>query len=123
MNKNKHLTLDDRYTIQHSLENRLSFKAIGTLLGKDCTTIAKEIKNHIIFEKKGAPYRTFNDCVHRRNCRINYHLCNPHATASAPAAPVVNASLFVKGMKKNNVGSYPNHLMSVTAVNRNRTVL
>lgn len=24
MNKNKHLTLDDRYTIQHSLEERVS---------------------------------------------------------------------------------------------------
>lgn len=77
MNKNKHLTLDDRYTIQHSLEDRLSFKAIATLLGKDCTTISKEIKNHIIFEKKGAPYRPFNDCFHRRNCSINYHICNP----------------------------------------------
>lgn len=77
MNKNKHLTLDDRYTIQHSLEDRLSFKAIGTLLGKDCTTIAKEIKNHIIFEKKGAPYRPFNDCIHRTKCTVNYRLCNP----------------------------------------------
>ena len=77
MNKNKHLTLDDRYTIQHSLEERMSFKAIGTLLGKDCTTIAKEIKGHMIFEKKGAPYRTFNDCIHRRKCKINYRLCNP----------------------------------------------
>ena len=77
MNKNKHLILDDRYTIQHSLEDRMSFKAIGTLLGKDCTTIAKEIKGHIIFEKKGAPYRPFNDCVHRRSCKVNYKLCNP----------------------------------------------
>jgi len=76
MNKNKHLTLDDRYTIQHSLEERMSFKAIGSLLGKDCTTISKEIKGHIIFEKKGAPYRPFNDCIHRRNCKINYRLCN-----------------------------------------------
>ena len=50
MNKNKHLTLDDRYIIQHSVEERMSFKAIGTLLGKDCTTIAKEIKGHMIFE-------------------------------------------------------------------------
>lgn len=55
MNKNKHLTLDERYTIQHSLEDRMSFKAIGSLLGKDCTTIAKEIKNHMIFEKKELP--------------------------------------------------------------------
>ena len=66
MNKNKHLTLDDRYDIQHSLENRMSFKAIGILLGKDCTTIAKEIKAHISFEKKGAPYKAFNDCIHRK---------------------------------------------------------
>lgn len=77
MNKNKHLTLDDRYTIQHSLEKGMSFKAIGRLLGKDCTTISKEIKGHIIFEKKGAPYRPFNDCLHRKKCTVNYRLCNP----------------------------------------------
>lgn len=75
MNKNKHLTLDDRYDIQHSLENRMSFKAIGILLGKDCTTIAKEIKAHISFEKKGAPYKAFNDCIHRKRCNVNYKLC------------------------------------------------
>lgn len=77
MNKNKHLTLNDRYDIQHSLEDRMSFKAIGRLLGKDCTTIAKEIKGHIVFEKKGVPYRPFNDCIHRKKCTINYKLCNP----------------------------------------------
>lgn len=68
MNKNKHLTLDQRYKIEHSLNNCMSFKAIGLELGKDCTTVSKEIKAHIIFEKKGAPYRSFNDCIHRKNC-------------------------------------------------------
>lgn len=68
MNKNKHLTLDQRYKIEHCLNNCMSFKAIGLELGKDCTTVSKEIKAHIIFEKKGAPYRPFNDCIHRRNC-------------------------------------------------------
>ena len=68
MNKNKHLTLDARYKIEHCLNERMSFKAIGLALGKDCTTVSKEIKGHIIFEKKGAPYRPFNDCVHRKNC-------------------------------------------------------
>lgn len=76
MNKNKHLTLDDRYTIMHSLDDRLSFKAIGRILGKDCTTISKEIKGHIIFAKKGAPCRPFNDCIHRKGCRVNYHICH-----------------------------------------------
>lgn len=59
----------------HSLDERLSFKAIGRILGKDCTTVSKEIKGHIIFEKKGAPYRPFNDCIHRNSCRTNFHFC------------------------------------------------
>ena len=75
MNKNKHLTLDDRYDIQHALNERLSFKAIGLSLGKDCTTISKEIRNHIIFEKKGAPYRPFNDCIHRSACSHSASAC------------------------------------------------
>ena len=51
-NKNKHLVLDDRYEIQHGLNESLSFKAIGTAIGKDCTTISKEVKAHIIFVPK-----------------------------------------------------------------------
>lgn len=81
MNKHKHLSLDDRLAIQHALENRDSFKAIGSLLGKDCTTIAKEIKGHMVFERKGAPYRSFNDCLHRRHCAVNYQICI-HCTGS-----------------------------------------
>lgn len=68
MNNNKHLTLDDRYDIQNDLGQNLSFKAIGTHLGKDCTTISKEIRGHVIFVKKGAPYRKFNDCKNRKHC-------------------------------------------------------
>lgn len=75
MNKNKHLTLDERYEIYHSLEKRMSFKAIGALIGKDCTTISKEIKGHIIFEKKVAPYRPFNDCLCRLHCSHNQSAC------------------------------------------------
>lgn len=75
MNKNKHLTLNDRYEIYHSLEKRMSFKAIGSLLGKDCTTISKEIRRHIIYEKKGAPYRPFNDCARRLHCPHRQSAC------------------------------------------------
>lgn len=81
MNKNKHLTLDDRYAIYRSLEKRLSFKAISSLIGKDCTTVSKEIKGHIIFEKKGAPYRPFNDCALRFHCQHNASAC-PDCTNS-----------------------------------------
>lgn len=68
MNKNKHLDLTMRQTIELSLNDRLSFKKIGTKLGKDCTTISKEVRLHLVFEKKGAPYRPFNDCLNRKLC-------------------------------------------------------
>jgi len=45
--KNKHLTLDDRIEIQECLEKGMTFKAIGRRVGKDQTTISKEIKKHI----------------------------------------------------------------------------
>ncbi|SHJ08720.1 Helix-turn-helix domain-containing protein, partial [Butyrivibrio fibrisolvens DSM 3071] len=47
MAKNAHLTLDDRSTIEVSLREGDSFTDIGRELGKDPSTIAKEIKNHI----------------------------------------------------------------------------
>lgn len=75
MSKNKHLTLDERYEIRNGLENRLSFKAIALYLEKDCTTISKEIKNHMVFIKKGAPHRSFNNCKKRKNCKHQHDLC------------------------------------------------
>ena len=45
--KNKHLTKEDRNEIQDCLFKGMTFKAIGKLLGKDQTTISKEVKKHI----------------------------------------------------------------------------
>ena len=67
--KGKHLTLEDRYTIEHSLKDGSSFKSIARTLGKDPSTISKEVRNHLIFEKTGAFGRKFNDCVHRYSCQ------------------------------------------------------
>ena len=52
--KQKHLDLKSRYVIEHSLDSSMSFKAIARELGKDCTTISKEIRNHLVFKKSGA---------------------------------------------------------------------
>lgn len=62
MNKQKHLTLTSRITIETMLDKGESFKSIGRFLNKDCTTISKEVKNHLCFEKSGAYGRAFNDC-------------------------------------------------------------
>lgn len=45
--KHKHLTLDDRIEIQECLNKNVPFKAIGRRIGKDPTTVSKEVKKHI----------------------------------------------------------------------------
>lgn len=44
--KNKHMTLDDRIEIQACLSKGMTFKAIAQRIGKDPTTISKEVKLH-----------------------------------------------------------------------------
>ena len=51
MNKHTHLNLDARILIETLLNEQHSFKSIARHLGKDCTTISKEVKAHICFEK------------------------------------------------------------------------
>lgn len=67
MDKQKHLNLEARISIESLLNERNSFKTIGTFLGKDCTTISKEVRSHICFEKVGAYGRAFNDCLFALN--------------------------------------------------------
>jgi len=74
MNKNKHLTLEERITIEQRLKERETFRGIARELAKDPTTIAKEVKNHIQFRKTGCYGKTFNDCLFRKNCTLR-HLC------------------------------------------------
>jgi len=53
--KNKHMSLDDRLEIQGCLDHGMSFKAIARRIGKDPTTISKEVKKH--FTMKPPPAR------------------------------------------------------------------
>jgi IS30 family transposase len=46
--KSKHLTLDDRLEIQAGLNQGMTFKAIALRIGKDQTTLSKEVKKHLI---------------------------------------------------------------------------
>lgn len=63
MNNQKHMTLNDRCTIESELNNRSSFKQIALLIAKDKTTISKEIRKHISKEQTGSWSKGFNDCV------------------------------------------------------------
>lgn len=77
--KNKHLSFEDRLEIERGLKENLSFKQIGKIIGKDCTTVSKEIRNHITFKNSGAVGRPFFDCVNRFKCpyKPKGTKCNP----------------------------------------------
>lgn len=67
----KHLSLEEREAISYILNANKSFKAIGQALGRDCTTISKEVRSHIKTSRVGMPGRPYNNCRHRFNCSKN----------------------------------------------------
>lgn len=70
----KHLTLDERNIIAQRLNEGCSFKAIANELGKNSTTISREVRFHLVFKKAGSPGRAFNACRHRFSCQER-HIC------------------------------------------------
>lgn len=76
MNKGAHLTYTERQTIEDCLNNKQSFSAIGHLLGKDPTTISKEVRNHITITQYCRPGVGGNDCKNRYGCK-KVQICNP----------------------------------------------
>jgi IS30 family transposase len=46
-----HLTLDQRIEIQECLSHSMSFKDIGKRIGKDQTTVSREVKRHIVIRQ------------------------------------------------------------------------
>lgn len=72
--KKTHLSLEDRITISQMLSEQQSFKQIATAVGKNCTSISREIRNHLEFRRIGGYGRSYNACRYRRNCS-NSFLC------------------------------------------------
>ena len=64
MAKNSHLVLDERATIEVRLRERASFTEIGRELGKDSSTISKEVRLHSHTVRKDS----FNPCSKRSTC-------------------------------------------------------
>ena len=65
---NSHLDLQDRMAIQLGIENNSTKVAIAKTLGKDPSTVAKEIRKHRVFKPK-RKYGFSIDCIHIRRCK------------------------------------------------------
>lgn len=76
MSKNLHLTLDERNVIEQELNKNTSFREIAKYIGKNPTTISKEIKKHRIRKEGQAVHIGFNHCAKRSNCHKR-NLCSP----------------------------------------------
>ena len=73
--KYKHLTLDDRISIQKGLKDRLTFADIAASIGKDPSTISKEVRGHLIVKETGTRSRPFNPCMGRKDCILQRKAC------------------------------------------------
>ena len=77
MTKHKHLTLSDRIRIEQGLGSHLSFRAIARSIGKDNSTISKEIRQRIVFKQSGCFGNCFNDCINRFSCTCRMLCTDP----------------------------------------------
>jgi IS30 family transposase len=66
--KGKHLTEESRSLIKRMLDGGFTFKEIGEAIGKDPTTVAKEIKKHRYF--KASKANAGHKCIRARYCEI-----------------------------------------------------
>lgn len=101
MSTQKHLTFDARATIELELGKTNSFKGIGHLLDKDCTTISKEVRLHRKFEKTGSLGKAFNDCLNafNHNCVLRC-VCHRCTTKKRPCWSCGKCAQFCISFKK-----------------------
>lgn len=64
---NKHLSLEERKIIQTGIENRTSKVSIANTIGKDSTTVAKEIRKHRELRPRNV-YIYPSICIHNKEC-------------------------------------------------------
>ena len=69
MNERKHLTLQERQTIELMLNDRKSFTEIARAIGKYKGTVSREIRAHAEYIRIGAIGVGYNACKHRYVCQ------------------------------------------------------
>lgn len=74
MNKNKHLIRSERDTIKSMLDDKSNFTKIAEAIGKDRTTVSREVRNHTTVVRSNAKYAIYNACKKRFSCQKS-HVC------------------------------------------------
>ena len=66
----KHLTFEQRVDIEKGLTENKSFKEIAKIIGKDPSTVSKEVRLHAHAKERPDSKYTNSPCVNRKNCKI-----------------------------------------------------
>lgn len=66
----KHLTFDQRVDIEKGLTENKSFAEIGRIIGKDPSTVSKEVRLHAQVRERPDPGYTSPPCARRKECQI-----------------------------------------------------
>lgn len=92
----KHMTLDDRISIEKGLDQHLSLRSIALQLGKDPTTISKEIKKHRSFQEHNRFNEPANKCALAKDCKKK-NICGTYAPVCKGCAdPAIIATLTAR---------------------------
>lgn len=94
--KNKHMTLDDRIEIQECLAKGMTFKAIGNRIGKNPTSISREVKLHAQMHKSGY---TKTDEICPKLLKAPF-VCNGCDKKSKSSCPYARRVYFAKTAQK-----------------------
>ena len=70
-----YITYEERMEIENCLHNGKSFGQIAKELGKDRSTISREIRKHSVIERTGYGANGYNACAHREEC-TKVHVCS-----------------------------------------------
>lgn len=109
----KHLSLDERLDIEKYLNQNKSFKEIGILVNKNCTTISREIRNHYVTKNTGCIGRRFNNCIYRATCPNRGKDCNLHNCTEfkEEKCPLLNKPPYIcNGCEKKHLCTLTKHL-------------
>ena len=87
MAKQVHLTLEEPKIIEVGLNNSFTRKSIADTLGKDKSTICKEVKRHTVNKSYKSSFgRTKGsyDCIHISQCGFNHYCPEAYKEKKVP---------------------------------------
>jgi IS30 family transposase len=68
MSQYKHLSFDERKTIEDLLNQKVSFSKISKRIHRDRNSVAREVQRNFTVKRTGAVGQAFNNCKNRQDC-------------------------------------------------------